>query len=97
VDKIVEYMAQTGVEALSLEPKTDVAAARSKGGPTTIIIGGVDAATTLFMKTPEDVKEAAREQIELGLDILAPGCAIAPGTPTDNLLAMVEAAEEYTY
>lgn len=97
VDKIVEYMAQTGVEALSLEPKSDVALARSKGGPTTIIIGGVDAATTLFMKTPDVVKEAAREQIELGLDILAPGCAIAPGTPTENLLAMVEAAQEHTY
>ena len=97
VDKIVDYMAQTGVEALSLEPKTDVAAARSKGRPTTIIIGGVDPATTLFMKTPEDVREAAREQIELGLDILAPGCAISPGTPTDNLLAMVETAKEYTY
>lgn len=97
VDKIVEYMAETGVEALSLEPKSDVDMARRKGGPTSIIIGGVDAATTLFMKTPEVVKEAAREQIDLGLDILAPGCAIAPGTPTDNLLAMVEVAQEYTY
>ena len=52
---------------------------------------------SLFMKSPEDVKEAAREQIEMGLDILAPGCAVAPGTPTENLLAMVEVAQEYTY
>lgn len=96
VDKIVEYMAETGVEALSLEPKTDVEKARRSAPATTIIIGGVDAATTLFMKTPKDVKEAAREQIEMGLDILAPGCAIAPGTPTENLLAMVEVTQEYT-
>jgi [methyl-Co(III) methanol-specific corrinoid protein]:coenzyme M methyltransferase len=97
VDKIVEYMAETGVEALSLEPKSDVDVARRKAPATTIIIGGVDAATTLFMKTPEDVKEAAREQIEMGLDILAPGCAIAPGTPTENLLAMTEVSQEYTF
>ncbi len=96
VDKIVEYMAETGVEALSLEPKSDVDVARRKAPGTTIMIGGVDAATTLFMKTPEVVKEAAREQIEMGLDILAPGCAIAPGTPTENLLAMVEVSQEYT-
>ncbi|MDQ7782568.1 MAG: MtaA/CmuA family methyltransferase [Desulfomonilaceae bacterium] len=96
VDKIVEYMTATGAEALSLEPKSDVDAARRNAAATTIIIGGVDAATTLFMKTPEVVKEAAREQIEMGLDVLAPGCAIAPGTPTDNLLAMVEVSQEYT-
>jgi [methyl-Co(III) methanol-specific corrinoid protein]:coenzyme M methyltransferase len=97
VDRIVEFMAQTGVEALSLEPKSDSELARRKAGPTTIIIGGVDAATVLFMKSPEEVKEASREQVELGLDILAPGCAIAPGTPTANLRAMVEVAEEYSY
>jgi [methyl-Co(III) methanol-specific corrinoid protein]:coenzyme M methyltransferase len=97
VDKIVEFMAETGVEALSLEPKSDIDIARRKGGQTTILIGGVDVATTLFMKTPDVVREAAREQIDLGLDILAPGCAIAPGTPTENLLAMVEVAKEYTY
>jgi [methyl-Co(III) methanol-specific corrinoid protein]:coenzyme M methyltransferase len=97
VDKIVGYMAETGVEALSLEPKADVDLARRTAGPTTIILGGVDVATTLFMKTPDVVREAAREQIEMGLDILAPGCAIAPGTPTENLLAMVEVAKEYTY
>jgi len=33
----------------------------------------------------------------MGLDIRAPGCAVAPGTPTENLLAMVEVAKEYTY
>jgi [methyl-Co(III) methanol-specific corrinoid protein]:coenzyme M methyltransferase len=97
VDKIVEYMVETGVEALSLEPKSDIDMARRKGGPTAIILGGVDVATTLFMKTADVVREAAREQIELGLDILAPGCAVAPGTPTENLLAMVEVAQEYTY
>jgi [methyl-Co(III) methanol-specific corrinoid protein]:coenzyme M methyltransferase len=97
VDKIIGYMGQTGAAAVSLEPKSDTVTARAGVGITGILIGGVDAATTLFMKGPDEVKEAAREQIEMGLDILAPGCAVAPGTPTANLVAMVEAAEEYTY
>lgn len=97
VDKIVGFMHETGCAAISLEPKTDTQLARTVVGVGGILIGGVDAATTLFMKGPEVVKEAAREQVEMGLDILAPGCAIAPGTPSANLLAMVEVAEEYSY
>src|SRR5271157_2070455 len=97
VDKVIDFMHQTGCAAISLEPKSDTELARRVMGPTGIIIGGVDAATTLFLKGPDVVREAAREQIEMGLDILAPGCAIAPGTPTENLLAMVEVAKEYTH
>ncbi len=97
VDKIVPFMHETGSAALSIEPKADVVSARRAVGIGGILIGGVDAATTLFMKTPEVVQEAAREQADMGLDVLAPGCAVAPGTPTANLLAMVEVAKEYTY
>ncbi|MBM3299391.1 MAG: MtaA/CmuA family methyltransferase [Deltaproteobacteria bacterium] len=97
VDRIVTFMHQTGCAALSIEPKSDVPAARRAVGQAGVLIGGVDAATTLFMKSPEVVREAAREQAEMGLDILAPGCAIAPGTPTANLLAMVEVAKEYEF
>ncbi|HTY21860.1 MAG TPA: MtaA/CmuA family methyltransferase [Desulfomonilaceae bacterium] len=95
VDKVVNFMHETGCAAISLEPKSDTQLARRVMGSTGIVIGGVDAATTLFLKSPDVVREAAREQIEMGLDILAPGCAIAPGTPTANLLTMVEVAKEY--
>jgi len=96
VDKVIGFMHETGCAAISLEPKSDTELARKAVGKEGIIIGGVDAATTLFLKGPDVVQEAAREQIDMGLDILAPGCAIAPGTPTANLLAMVEVAKEYT-
>ncbi|AFM24739.1 MtaA/CmuA family methyltransferase [Desulfomonile tiedjei] len=97
VDKIIPFMHDTGCAAISLEPKSDTQLARKVVGPSGILIGGVDAATTLFMKSPDVVKDASREQVDMGLDVLAPGCAIAPGTPTANLLAMVQVAEEYTY
>ena len=97
VDKILPFMDDTGCAAVSIEPKSDVRLARKIVGGQGILIGGVDTATTLFMKGPEEVKEGSREQIEMGLDILAPGCAIAPGTPLENLLSMVSVAREYTY
>jgi [methyl-Co(III) methanol-specific corrinoid protein]:coenzyme M methyltransferase len=97
VDKIIAFMNETGCAAISLEPKSDTHLARKAVSANGVLIGGVDAATTLFMKSPDVVKEASREQADMGLDILAPGCAVAPGTPTPNLLAMVEVAKEYTY
>jgi [methyl-Co(III) methanol-specific corrinoid protein]:coenzyme M methyltransferase len=95
VDSIVGWMCQTGAEIISLEPKASAKLARQKCGPDTILMGGVDTATTLFMKPPETVKQACEESIADGIQMLAPGCAVAPGTPLENLLAMVEVAKAH--
>ena len=95
VDGIVEYMGETGAEILSLEPKANVQLARDKCGPDMIMMGGVDTATTLFMKDAGTVTAGCEESIEKGIQILAPGCAVAPGTPLENLLAMVAVAKKH--
>ena len=95
VDPIVEWMGQTGADILSLEPKASASLARQKCGSDIILMGGVDTATTLFMKDADTVKEGCEETIADGIQILAPGCAVAPGTPKENLLAMVEVAKAH--
>jgi len=95
VDMIAEWMGQTGADMLSLEPKADLRVAREKCGPDIILMGGVDVAETLFMKDPETVKVECEGAIEKGIQILAPGCAVAPDTPTENLRAMVEVAKRH--
>ena len=95
VDSIVEWMGQTGAEILSIEPKADAELSRRKCGPNMILMGGVDTATVLFMKDAATVREACEEQIATGIQILAPGCAVAPGSPLENLLAMVEVAKKH--
>lgn len=95
VDAIVEWMGQTGANILSLEPKASAKLARQKCGSDIVLMGGVDTATTLFMKDADTVKEGCEETIEDGIQILAPGCAVAPGTPMENLLAMVEVAKAH--
>ncbi len=86
-------MGRTGAEILSLEPKASARLARRKCGPYMILMGGVDTATTLFMKDAATVREGSEESIADGIQMLAPGCAVAPGTPMENLLAMVEVAK----
>jgi len=88
-------MGQTGAEILSLEPKANAKLAREKCGADVILMGGVDTANVLFMKDPDTVRQGCEESIADGIQILAPGCAVAPGTPTENLLAMVEVAKAH--
>ena len=95
VDSIVEWMGQTGADCLSIEPAADVALAREKCGPNMILMGGVDVKNTLFNLTPADVIKESEEAIAKGLQMLAPGCSIAPSSPIANLRAMVEAAKRH--
>lgn len=95
VDAIVGWMGQTGADILSLEPKASAQLAREKCGRDIILMGGIDTATTLFMKDADTVRKGCEETIADGIQILAPGCAVAPGTPTENLLAMVEVAKAH--
>lgn len=95
VDSIVEWMGQTGADILSIEPDADVKLARAKCGEDIILMGGVDVKNILFMQDAETVRAECEKSVELGIQILAPGCAVAPGTPTENLLAMVEVAKSH--
>ncbi len=95
VDLIVEWMGQTGARALSIEPTASGTVAREKCGPDIILMGGADTARTLFIKGPDDVKRECEEMIADGIQILAPGCAVAPDTPLENLLAMTEVAKAH--
>ncbi len=95
VDRIVKWMGQTGADIISLEPKASSKIVREQCGPDVILMGGIDTATTLFLKGADTVREVCKESIAEGIQILAPGCATSPGTPLDNLLAMVEVAKAH--
>ncbi len=85
---------QFGADVLSLEPKVDLNNARAKCNRDTIFMGGVDTVTTLLMNDADEVRQACEKAMAEGIQILAPGCAVAPGTPTDNLRSMVKTAEK---
>ena len=95
VDPIVEWMGQTGADVLSIEPKASGRIAREKCGPNVVLMGGADTATTLYISSPEEIKAECETLIADGIQILAPGCAVAPGTPLENLLALTEVARAH--
>lgn len=67
-------------------------------GGTTLLHGNID---PMLMQggTPQQVKEAARECLEVlgpcGGYLLSEGANVCPGTPLENFRVIMEAAEEY--
>jgi [methyl-Co(III) methanol/glycine betaine-specific corrinoid protein]:coenzyme M methyltransferase len=97
VNPIGRLIAETGATAISVEPSVDapalIADLATFARPIPLI-GGVDAVVTLFSGTPEDVKADVRKALADGYAMIAPGCSVPPAATTENLRAMVEAAQE---
>ncbi|MEM1985090.1 MAG: methylcobamide:CoM methyltransferase MtaA [Candidatus Korarchaeum sp.] len=93
--RILKDMAETGFDALSIEEKVDIREAKTMIGPKPPLVGNISAARTLFMGTPQEVESEAKAAIEAGIDVLAPGCGIAPRTPLANLKVIVDVAKKY--
>ncbi|MDV0447798.1 Uroporphyrinogen decarboxylase [Methanosarcinaceae archaeon Ag5] len=92
---ILEPMAQSGFQGISIEEKTNMAYAAKLIGDKVCLIGNVSPARTILLGTPEDVKRETKQCLEDGTRILSPGCGIAPRTPLGNIKAFVEARDEY--
>lgn len=90
---IIRAMVETGADALSIDKKTDLGAAISASYGRCSIVGAVPPVEFLLDSTPDVIRRIAHEQLNMGVDLLAPACGIAPATPTENLKALVEAAE----
>ncbi|HOP09685.1 MAG TPA: methylcobamide:CoM methyltransferase MtaA [Candidatus Methanofastidiosa archaeon] len=96
VYKILDSMSRCGYDALSVEEKiSDIGKAKELISGRSRLVGNVACATTLFNGTPEDVKEEAMNAMKNGIDVLAPGCGLAPKTPIENARALIEARNDY--
>ncbi len=94
---ILDAMAETGADILSLDQCMDLAEAR-KALPKAVIAGNVDPVDSLLMGKIETVEQDALRCLEtMGTErfVLMPGCGIPPKTSIENLKAMVQAASDY--
>jgi len=94
--RILEAMLATGADALELDYKTDIRAARDAMKGRAVFIGNIDPSGVLALGTPALVEARTRELLEVfaGVPgfILNAGCAIPAETPPANLRAMISAA-----
>jgi len=92
---VLDPLADAGFEGISIEEKVDVGFAKGIVGNRVRLIGNVSPSDTLLTKGPEEVIIEARACLEDGIDILAPGCGLAPHTPLENIKALFRARDEY--
>lgn len=96
VNAILSDMADCGFEGLSVEEKIGNAIEGKKIiGDRARLVGNVSSPFTLLPGPIDKIKAEAKVALEGGIDVLAPGCGIAPMTPLENIKAMVAARDEY--
>jgi [methyl-Co(III) methanol-specific corrinoid protein]:coenzyme M methyltransferase len=88
-------MAATGATAYNFDEGVDPHAARANLAGKVRLTGYVPTVKALLNGAPEDVYRSARECLDAGVDLLTPGCALAPHTPLVNIAAMVEALRDW--
>jgi uroporphyrinogen decarboxylase len=95
--RIVGDMVATRSPLLAIDFKIDRAAAKAAARGATTLIGTTDPSAVMTHGTPEDVRAAARSDLEILADgggfILSPGCALPYETPDANMRALVETAK----
>ncbi len=97
--RILGGMLDTGADALELDHKTDVRAAREAMAGRATFIGNIDPSAVLALGTPSLVEKKTRELLGVFAGrpgfILNAGCAIPAETPPANLRAMIAAARAF--
>ncbi|WP_440954759.1 methylcobamide:CoM methyltransferase MtaA [Methanosarcina sp. Mfa9] len=95
VERSLHSLSECGFDAISIEEKVSIRAAKAAIEDRARVIGNIAPSSTLLFGTPEAVKAEAKQCLSDGVDILAPGCGIAPMTPLANMRAIVEARDEW--
>lgn len=98
--KLLEMIADTGIDCFSIDQKVDLALAKAKIGDRVTLLGNVDPVQVLLQGTPASIDEAVKACFAKAYDspkgfIIGPGCDIPYATPTANIEAFMAAARKY--
>lgn len=95
---IVDRMVECGASAIAVDERTPINEARNvvdrikSGYP---LIGNLPAYGVIHLGPIERINEFVRNDIENGVDMVAPGCDFWLETPTEHIKAFVDAAMEF--
>lgn len=93
----LDQMVATKADALSLDQLVDLGEVRQAIGTEVVLAGNVNPIASLLRGTLNDVIRNTRQCLEKGGPsrfILMPGCGVPPGSPLENLQAMVRTARQ---
>lgn len=100
MDHIVDLLPEMGVNVLLMfDPNNDIAMYKEKIGDRVCLKGNIHPLKIMRFGKPEDVKKEVKRQLEAAMEgggyIMNTGGELGDGTPDENILALIEAVEEY--
>jgi uroporphyrinogen-III decarboxylase len=98
IDPFLEDLADVGFDVINWSHNLDVAEVRRRIGGKLCLMGNVSPLEVGTWGTPQEVKAAALEVLRKAEGrgiILSVGGGVSPGMPKANILAMIEAAQEF--
>jgi uroporphyrinogen decarboxylase len=91
-EKVFPPLATIGMDVFNFSHATDLGRARELLGPDIVLMGNLPPLDLLVRGTPDQVREATRQQLDrlpdVGPMLVSPGGGVSPGTPLENLQAM---------
>jgi [methyl-Co(III) methanol-specific corrinoid protein]:coenzyme M methyltransferase len=90
VDRM-EYIAQTNMAAFHYDSKNDPAESMAIMKNRISLIGNINNPETLFSKGPEDVRREVYKNLDAGVQLVGPECAIPLQTTIENLKEIPQA------
>ena len=94
VDRM-EYIAQTGMAAFHYDSKNTPAESMAVVKNRIALVGNINNPETLFSKGPEEVRAEVYKNLDAGIPLVGPECAVPLQTPIENLKAIPEAIRSW--
>lgn len=94
VDRM-EYIAQTGMAAFHYDSKNDPKESIHIMKERISLVGNINNPETLFSKQPDVVKDEVFKNLDAGVHLVGPECAIPLQTSIENLKAIPDAVKEW--
>lgn len=89
------YIADTGMAAFHYDSKNEPEESMEAVEGKISLVGNVNNPQTLYAKGADEVREEVRRNLEAGVQMVGPECAIPLQTPIESLRAIREAVFEY--
>ena len=89
------YIAETGMAAFHYDSKNKPPESMEAVRGDIALVGNVNNPETLFSKGPADVRQEVLANLEAGVQMVAPECAIPLQTPIENLLEIPKTVREW--
>ena len=90
------YIAQTGMAAFHYDSKNQPAEAMQAVQDGISLVGNINNPETLFSKGPEEVRQEVYKNLEAGVQLVGPECAIPLQTALENLKEIPKAVRDWS-